>query len=63
MFQRPWRLRGAELRLLLIALIFFATGYTLVVLAVDTTDPTATISLPRVADILWPSVLPFLLFL
>jgi len=63
MFRRPWRLRSAELRLLLIALIFFATGYTLVVLAVDTTDPTATISLHRIADILWPSVLPFLLFL
>lgn len=60
---RPWRLRSAELRLLLIALIFFAAGYTLVALAVDTGEPISSPTLRGIARILWPSVLPFLLFL
>jgi cell division protein FtsW (lipid II flippase) len=61
MFKRPWTLRGNELQLLVTALLFFAVGYTLVVEATGSKDliPTAR----GVADILWPSVLPFLLFL
>ncbi len=61
MFRQPWNLRGAELRLLLVALLLFAASYTLVALAADAGGMTAT---PRgIADILWPSVLPFLFFL
>jgi len=63
MFRRPWRLRSAELRLLLIALLFFAAGYTLVALAIDANTSATSITLRGIADILWPSVLPFLLFL
>ncbi|MCS7288958.1 MAG: FtsW/RodA/SpoVE family cell cycle protein [Roseiflexus sp.] len=63
MFRRPWRLRSAELRLLLIALLFFASGYTLVALTVNADDSTASVTLHGLADILWPSILPFLLFL
>jgi cell division protein FtsW (lipid II flippase) len=61
MFKRPWTLRGNELQLLITALLFFAAGYLLVVEATGSEDliPTAQ----GVAEILWPSVLPFLLFL
>lgn len=61
MFKRPWTLRANELQLLITALLFFAAGYVLVVEATGREDlvPTAQ----GVADILWPSVLPFLLFL
>ncbi|ABU57739.1 FtsW/RodA/SpoVE family cell cycle protein [Roseiflexus castenholzii] len=62
MFRRPWRLRSAELRLLLIALVFFAAGYTLVALA-GADGPAASTTIQGVARILWPSILPFLLFL
>lgn len=55
------QLRGTELRLLLMALLFFAAGYLLVVAAVRSSEfiPTAR----GIVDILWPSVLPFVLFI
>ncbi|MEN9937191.1 MAG: hypothetical protein RLZZ387_3770 [Chloroflexota bacterium] len=61
MFKRPWVLRSDELQLLVTALLFFAMGYMLVVESTGSENfiPTAR----GVADILWPSVLPFLLFL
>ncbi|HEU5016103.1 MAG TPA: FtsW/RodA/SpoVE family cell cycle protein [Roseiflexaceae bacterium] len=61
MFQWFRRLRSIELQLLLTALIFFAVGYVLVVAVIRSSEfiPTAR----GVADILWPSVLPFLLFI
>ena len=61
MFKRPWTLRANELQLLVTALLFFACGYLLVVEA--TGSQTLTPTAQGVADILWPSVLPFLLFL
>lgn len=63
MFRRPWPLRGAELRLLLIGLLLFAASYMLVVLAADRDNPASAVNTRGVADILWPSVLPFLFFL
>ena len=61
MFKRPWTLRGNELQLLVTVLFFFAFGYMLVVF----TGSQASFepSVRSVADVLWPSVLPFLLFL
>jgi cell division protein FtsW (lipid II flippase) len=61
MFKRPWTLRGGELQLLITALLFFALGYLLVVISVGGNEFQPT--LRSVADILWPSVLPFMLFL
>jgi cell division protein FtsW (lipid II flippase) len=60
MFKRPWTYRGGELQLLITALIFFALGYLLVVMTgAESFQPTVR----TVADVLWPSVLPFILFL
>ncbi len=61
MFKRPWTLRGGELQLLVTALLFFALGYLLVVISSGGQEFHPTIR--SVADILWPSVLPFILFL
>jgi cell division protein FtsW (lipid II flippase) len=62
MFRRlPTSLRSRELQLLVTALIFFTCGYVLVVAVTGAQEVVLT---PEgVADILWPSVLPFLLFL
>jgi cell division protein FtsW (lipid II flippase) len=60
MFKRPWTYRGGELQLLITALIFFALGYLLVVMTgAESFQPTVR----TVVDVLWPSVLPFILFL
>jgi hypothetical protein len=61
MLQNLRRLRSAELQLLITVLLFFAAGYLLVVAATRTTEFIPTVR--GVADILWPSVLPFVLFL
>lgn len=61
MFRRPWLLRGNELQLLITVLLFFTAGYTLVIAATRAQEFIPTVR--GVADILWPSVLPFLLFL
>src|SRR5436309_3677116 len=61
MLQNLRRLRAAELQLLLTVLLFFAAGYLLVVAATRAEEFIPTVR--GVADILWPSVLPFLLFL
>jgi cell division protein FtsW (lipid II flippase) len=55
------RLRLTELQLLLVALLFFAAGYLLVVAATRRAEFIPTV--PGVLDILWPSTLPLLLFL
>jgi cell division protein FtsW (lipid II flippase) len=61
MLQNLRRLRAAELQLLLTVLLFFAAGYLLVVAATRAEEFIPTVR--GVADILWPSVLPFVLFL
>jgi cell division protein FtsW (lipid II flippase) len=61
MFQNLRRLRSAELQLLITVLLFFAAGYLLVVAATRASEFIPTVR--GVADILWPSVLPFVLFL
>lgn len=61
MFRLPYNLRAREIQLLITALLFFAAGYVLVVAA--TREQQLVLSLQSVADVLWPSVLPFLLFL
>ena len=61
MLRYSRNLRGAELQLLITVLLFFAAGYLLVVNATRTQEFIPTVR--GVADILWPSVLPFLLFL
>lgn len=61
MFKRPWTLRGSELQLLVTALLFFAFGYILVVMTGGEQPFEPTVR--TVADVLWPSVLPFILFL
>ena len=61
MLRYPRNLRGVELQLLVTVLLFFAAGYTLVVSVTRTQEFVPTVR--GVADILWPSVLPFLLFL
>ena len=61
MLRYPRNLRGAELQLLITVLLFFAAGYLLVVNATRSQDFIPTVR--GVVDILWPSVLPFLLFL
>src|SRR5579859_699053 len=55
------RLRAIEMQLLLMALLFFAAGYVLVAAAVRSSAFIPTVR--GVADILWPSTLPFFLFL
>ena len=55
------RVRSTEIKLLLTALLFFAVGYVLVVVAIRSDEFIPTVR--GVADILWPSVLPFLLFI
>ncbi|HEU4324886.1 MAG TPA: FtsW/RodA/SpoVE family cell cycle protein [Roseiflexaceae bacterium] len=55
------RVRAVEIQLLLTALLFFAAGYLLVVAAIRSDEFIPTV--PGVVDILWPSVLPFLLFI
>jgi cell division protein FtsW (lipid II flippase) len=55
------RLRAIELQLLMTVLLLFAAGYLLVVAAIRTEELDVTVN--GVADILWPSVLPFILFL
>ncbi|MBK9710753.1 MAG: FtsW/RodA/SpoVE family cell cycle protein [Kouleothrix sp.] len=61
MLRYPRNLRGTELQLLITVLLFFAAGYLLVVNVTGTQEFIPTVR--GVADILWPSVLPFLLFL
>ena len=61
MFQNLRRLRSAELQLLITVLLFFTAGYLLVVAATRASEFIPTVR--GVADILWPSVLPFVLFL
>src|SRR5690349_24520904 len=61
MLRYSRNLRGVELQLLITVLLFFAAGYLLVVAATRSTEFIPTVR--GVADILWPSVLPFLLFL
>src|SRR5919205_1206061 len=61
MLRYPRNLRSAELQLLITVLLFFAAGYLLVVSVTRTQEFIPTVR--GVADILWPSVLPFLLFL
>jgi cell division protein FtsW (lipid II flippase) len=61
MFQNLRRLRAIEIQLLITVLLFFAAGYLLVVAATRADEFIPTVR--GVADILWPSVLPFLLFL
>lgn len=55
------RIRAIEIPLLVTVLLFFAAGYLLVVAVLRSDEFTPT--LRGVADILWPSVLPFLLFI
>jgi cell division protein FtsW (lipid II flippase) len=61
MLRYPRNLRGIELQLLVTVLLFFAAGYMLVVSVTRTQEFIPTVR--GVVDILWPSVLPFLLFL
>ncbi len=61
MLRYSRNLRGTELQLLITVLLFFAAGYMLVVNVTRTQEFIPTVR--GVADILWPSVLPFLLFL
>jgi len=61
MLRYPRNLRGAELQLLITVLLFFAAGYLLIVAASGAQE--LRLNVRTVADILWPSVLPFLLFL
>ncbi len=61
MLRYSRNLRGTELQLLVTVLLFFAAGYMLVVNVTRTQEFIPTVR--GVADILWPSVLPFLLFL
>src|SRR5438093_7657264 len=61
MLRYSRNLRGTELQLLITVLLFFAAGYMLVVNVTRTQKFIPTVR--GVADILWPSVLPFLLFL
>jgi cell division protein FtsW (lipid II flippase) len=61
MLRYPRNLRGIELQLLITVLLFFAAGYMLVVNVTRTQEFIPTVR--GVVDILWPSVLPFLLFL
>ncbi len=59
--KRSWVMRSLELQLLLTVLLFFAAGYLLVV---QTTGTSALVATPRdIAAILWPSILPFFLFI
>lgn len=61
MLRYPRNLRGIEIQLLITVLLFFAAGYMLVV---NVTRAQAFVpTVHGVVDILWPSVLPFLLFL
>jgi len=61
MLRYSRNLRATELQLLITVLLFFAAGYMLVVNVTRTQEFIPTVR--GVADILWPSVLPFLLFL
>jgi cell division protein FtsW (lipid II flippase) len=61
MLRYPRNLRNVEIQLLVTVLFFFAAGYLLVVAATRAEQFIPTVR--GVADILWPSVLPFLLFL
>ncbi len=61
MLQRLRRLRGDELQLLLLVLLFFAAGYLLVVFVTRQREFVPTV--PGILTILWPSCLPFLLFI
>ncbi|NJO84522.1 MAG: FtsW/RodA/SpoVE family cell cycle protein [Blastochloris sp.] len=61
MMQALRKLRRVEIQLLLMALLFFAAGYVLVVAVMRVEE--FTLNVGGVADILWPSVLPFLLFI
>src|SRR2546427_10995852 len=61
MLRNLRRLRAAEIQLLITVLLFFAAGYLLVVAATRAEQFIPTVR--GVADILWPSVLPFVLFI
>jgi cell division protein FtsW (lipid II flippase) len=60
--QNLRQFRATEFRLLFLALLFFAAGYLLVVLAMDD-ELQATPTWQEMLNILWPSTLPLLLFL
>lgn len=59
--QQVRQFRAAEFRLLLIALLFFATGYLHVIFVIDQREVLP--SWGEMLSILWPSTLPLLLFL
>ncbi|MBP1468159.1 FtsW/RodA/SpoVE family cell cycle protein [Candidatus Chloroploca sp. M-50] len=61
MLTRLRQFRGVEFQLLFTVLVFFAAGYTLVMLATRQREFVAT--LPGLLTILWPSALPLLLFI
>lgn len=61
MLKHLRQIRGTELRLMLIVLLFFAAGYMLVVAATGSSEFLRTV--PGVLEILWPSTLPLLLFM
>src|SRR6266540_3325545 len=61
MLRYPRNLRSTEIQLLITVLLFFAAGYLLIVAASGAQE--LRLNVRTVADILWPSVLPFLLFL
>lgn len=59
--QRIRQIRGVELQLLFTVLLFFAAGYLEVIFATRQREFIPTV--PGVLSILWPSSLPFLLFI
>lgn len=61
MLRYPRNLRSIELQLLVTVLLFFTAGYLLAAAATRADQFTPTVR--GLADLLWPSVLPFLLFL
>jgi hypothetical protein len=61
MLRYPRNLRRTEIQLLITVLLFFTAGYLLIVAASGAQE--LRLNVRTVADILWPSVLPFLLFL
>jgi cell division protein FtsW (lipid II flippase) len=60
MIRHLRQIRGIELRLMLIVLLFFAASFLLVASATGNRELIGTI--PGVFDILWPSALPLVLF-
>jgi cell division protein FtsW (lipid II flippase) len=63
MFQSLRRVRLTEIQLLITALIFFAVGYVLVVATGQNRELINEATVESIADLLWPSSLPFFIFL